>query len=380
MDPVRLIHIAPELPPTVGGVADYTAILSRRLVEIADRTVEPVLVHAGKNGADSITVNFPVVDLSGQCSASLLAETVQELAKEADSRSVVLLEYSGYGYAWSGAPLWLWHGLREACGPGPDCVDLVTIFHELYVRNVKPWEASFWMLPLQYFVADRLARLSSGLTANWDDAARWLARRTERPVSVSPSFSNVGEPDHLPAYSEREPYAVAFGGSGMKAELYEKWGEELSSILQRADVERIVDIGSEVPKQKRSQVQVPIDSKGILPKEEVSRYLRSATLGLLAYPLDCLKKSGIWGSYAAHGLPTLLAAQRKSLNGLTHGQHFLIIGEAEELSDSKYPVVSREMKKWYRDEAQSRRAANRILSILKINDVKHKGKGEKYTE
>ena len=84
---IRLIHIAPELPPTVGGVADYTAILSRRLVEVSDGAVEPVLVHAGRQFADAIDVDFPVVDLSGQCSTSALAQTVEQSAAEADEQA-----------------------------------------------------------------------------------------------------------------------------------------------------------------------------------------------------------------------------------------------------------------------------------------------------
>ena len=77
---IRLIHISPELPPTVGGVADYTAILSRRLVEVSDGIIEPVLVHAGNQSAEAIEVDFPTVDLSGERSASALAETIEQLA------------------------------------------------------------------------------------------------------------------------------------------------------------------------------------------------------------------------------------------------------------------------------------------------------------
>jgi hypothetical protein len=56
--PVRLIHIAPELPPTVGGVADYAVILSRRLVEVSDGTVEPVLIYAGHEPTEAIVAGI----------------------------------------------------------------------------------------------------------------------------------------------------------------------------------------------------------------------------------------------------------------------------------------------------------------------------------
>ena len=70
----------------MGGVADYTAILSRRLVEVSDGEVEPVLVRAGWKAPDSRepTVDFPVVERSGVRSASALAETVEQLAQESE--------------------------------------------------------------------------------------------------------------------------------------------------------------------------------------------------------------------------------------------------------------------------------------------------------
>ena len=92
MDPIRLIHIAPELPPKVGGVADYTAILSRRLVEVSDGAVEPVLVHAGKERAGAIDVGFPAVDLSGGGTTGALGEAISLVDLENDHRGVVLLE------------------------------------------------------------------------------------------------------------------------------------------------------------------------------------------------------------------------------------------------------------------------------------------------
>ena len=170
---VRLIHIAPELPPTVGGVADYTAILSQRLVEVSDGTVEPVLMHAGNQPAEAIDVPFPVEDLSGECSATALAQAIERLAAEADGRAVVLLEYSGYGYASRGVPLWLARDLRQVCGE--DGVPLITMFHELYATG-PPWTSAFWMAPLQQHVAAQLARMSAGIVTNRKSGVSWLQK------------------------------------------------------------------------------------------------------------------------------------------------------------------------------------------------------------
>jgi len=241
---IRLIHIAPELPPTVGGVADYTAILSRRLVEVGDETIEPVFIHAGKKSADQIAVDYPVKDIGGTCTAQALMGSVKQLAGETNEPVVILLEYSGYGYSNRGAPLWLVRALRGV--KRADDLPLITIFHELYAHSYKPWDRRFWTMPLQRHIATRLATISDGLMANWDAAAQWLEQWVNgKAVRVSPTFSNVGEPASVPHYSEREPYAVCFGGARRKEGLYRQHGNELSNVLRGYGIERIVDLGSE---------------------------------------------------------------------------------------------------------------------------------------
>jgi len=171
----RFIHVTPELPPTVGGVADYTAILSQRLVEVSSSSVESVLMHAGKTPTEAIEVNFPVVDLSGAQSAVTLADTVRDLANEADGDAVVLLEYVGYGYAKRGAPLWLVRGLSRVCGNNG--VPLVTMVHEVRASNWKPWTSTFWLSPIQGYVVAQLARMSRAVVTNRIPSAEWLRSR-----------------------------------------------------------------------------------------------------------------------------------------------------------------------------------------------------------
>jgi len=364
MKSIRLIHIAPELPPAVGGVADYTAILTRRLVEESDAAVDPVLVHAGRQSADAIDVDVSVVDLSGQCSASALAETLNGYAREEEGQTIVVVEYAGYGYASSGAPLWLLRGIRRACAAND--VQLITIFHELYGTSLRPWTRTFWAMPVQYYIASRLADLSDGLTANWARVERWLTRRVDgTPVYLSPSFSNVGEPASLPPFSEREPYAVNFGGAGKKAELYKDYGTEVDQLLQRREIERIVDIGPTVPESVTTSLSVPVDRRGILPKEEVSACLQRASLGLLNYGLHCLRKSGVWGAYAAHGVPTVFTTEREPIDRLLEGKHFMVLDPDLEVESHKLDKISKNARVWYDKVAHSRQAARRLVCIFR---------------
>lgn len=365
MRSTQLIHIAPELPPTVGGVADYTALLSRRLVEVSDGAVEPVLVHAGRQHADAIEVDFRVVDLSGQCSGAELAQTIDKMESEAKEGVIVLLEYSGYGYARNGAPRWLVNGLRRACGKG-GC-PLITVFHELYASEYRPWKRNFWTLPLQHYVSSRLARLSARMTANSRDVYRWLRHRVDEcRVQVSPSFSNVGEPAAVPGYDRREPYAICFGGAQRKDEMYREHSNDLERLLGDHRIEEVVDIGPKVSENTISSFAVPVVRKGVLSKQRVSTFLRNGSLGLLNYGLHCVEKSGVWASYASHGLPTVLTSQRHSRQKLSEGRHFLLPDTAVNLPGrEKLAQISDAARRWYFEVAHSKRAAHRIMGYLK---------------
>jgi hypothetical protein len=343
-------------------VADYTAILSRRLVEVSDGTVEPVLVHAGKETANQIDTDYPVENLSGKCSSKTLAEAVRRLEREAEVPAVVLLEYSGYGYSGRGAPRWLVQGLRGACGEGG--MPLITIFHELYANSYKPWDARFWMMPLQRYVTTQLAAISDGIMANWDAAAQWLEGQVKgQPVRMSPTFSNVGEPGTIPDYSVREPYAICFGGAGRKEEMYRQHGKALSDVLRHYGIEQVVDLGPVPAEETYTGMELPVEPKGFQSEKEISEQLKESSLGLLNHPIHCLKKSGVWASYAAHGLPTLIAGSLGSTQGLEEREHYLSL-EGSSFSTSRLSSISQVVVDWYRNRACSEKAAHRLQNTI----------------
>lgn len=368
-DMVRCIHIAPELPPTVGGVADYTAILSRRLVEESDGAVEPVLVHAGNEPADEIDVEFPVRDLSGQCSPTALAETVRRLADEADDGAVVLLEYSGYGYAQRGAPLWLAQGLRRACEKGGP--PLVSMFHELYATG-PPWTSAFWMAPMQRVVAARLARMSGGIVTNRSRAGTWLRKieRTDaRPVQVQPVFSNVGEPRALPSFESRERELLIFGGAGRKSAVYTDHSDLLRHLVSRYGFSRVRDIGpveaDVLPGETWSQ------ALGVLPSDEVSDHLSSVSLGVLADSGGGMGKSGVAAAYASHGVPFILFDDDdgpEPAGPFTRGDHFWVgndlLNSRGLLSRERLEEMSRSIRTLYQKQMHSTHAARCFLNLV----------------
>lgn len=357
---LRLIHIAPELPPTVGGVADYTAILSRRLVEVSDGAVEPVLVHAGNQSAEAIEVGFPSVDLSGACSASALAETVEQLAQETEVSAVVLLEYSGYGYAKRGAPLWLARGLRRVCGP--DGVPLITMFHELYATG-PPWTSAFWMSFPQSSVARQLASCSTEILTNRISSKRWLESVGDGTtmVKMQPVFSNVGEPKAIPLFESRKDVAILFGGVGTKRRIYRQERRRVKNRLEEIGIDQVVDIGPRPEKAGTNAFGVPVLQRGILPAEKVSELLKRGKVGLVQCPSDCITKSGVAASYFAHGVVPLVVGK---VDASLSDRQYLTLDRSggDDLAER-----SRTGREWYCASAHSRKCAQHVMKLLSRN-------------
>ena len=356
---LRLIHITPELPPTLGGIADYTAILSRRLVEVSGGSVVPTLIRAGwKGDGPTPKTKFDTVDCTGQCDPTALAQAIQEYVDLAD-RTVVLLQYSGYGYAQRGAPWWLVRGLQEACGEAS--VPLITMFHELYAMG-PPWTSAFWLSPAQRYIAARLARMSQAVVTNRAKSADWLRRyvSSDTPMHVQPVFSNVGEPNEVLPYEERDSYAVVFGGQSKKKRLYESLTQERIEQLQSVGVSRIIDLGS--PGAAPDNVfGLTVNEQGVLPAAKISEWLQRGRVGLLSYPADYLTKSGIWAAYASHGIATFVNGSGSTPEIAEGNHYFKLMGNSE----FKPFRAAKACRDWYVHKVHSRIAASTFMYCIK---------------
>jgi hypothetical protein len=356
---IRLIHITPELPPAVGGLADYATILNQRLIEASDGALEPVMVHAGKTPAETIEVDFPVADLSGAQSAAILANTIRELTDATDGRTVVLLEYSGYGYAKRGAPVWLARGLQQVCeGNG---VPLLTMFHEISASSWKPWTSTFWLSPLQSWVARRIAHCSVGLMTTHPTGAETLRQFVDAntPVNVCPVFSNVGEPEERPTFEARAPQAVIFGGSRTKTALYDTHRGATLTVLENWGIDTVIDVGPSdavVP----DALSTKVDSRGLQPAHTISNLLLDARIGLLHYPAAYATKSGILAAYMAHGVVPVLVAPKPFGGRLEAGTHFAVSG----MPSAKGKGIAQAAATWYDRHAHSRRAAETVWDLI----------------
>jgi hypothetical protein len=236
------------------------------------------------------------------------------------SQDCIYLQYSGYGYANRGAPLWL---LKQLQSNRSQIKTLGICFHELYAFGPL-WGSAFWLSPVQRHIARGLVELADFWITNREESAKWLRRFAgKKPHAVLPVFSNIGE---IPLYSSlRAPKVVVFGGVPLRLKTYQTGGDQLFAWLRRQGLE-LHDIG---PTRDDPDISNRLSTEGViihgrLPETEISQLFTDAMFGVLAYPIEYVAKSGVFASYCAHGVcPILIAKDYRASDGLIQNKQYL---------------------------------------------------------
>lgn len=260
----------------------------------------------------------------------------------------VLLQYSGYGYARRGAPLWVLQWLRQE---KRHIRRLGVFFHELYAMG-PPWRSEFWVSPLQRYVARELAALSDFWLTNRQASANWLNAGGAHPLhAVLPTSSGVGEL-RIPRM-ERSKDVVVFGGAGLRIATYRKAGDALQTWAAISNAV-VHDIGPPIADSETQVLlnRLPVHQHGKLSIDAVSRQLAAAQFGLAAYPLDFAAKSSVIGAYCAHGMcPIILSDTGASLDGLMPGINCLTSIPQKISSATDYGSIALKAHGWYQPHA-----------------------------
>jgi hypothetical protein len=232
----------------------------------------------------------------------------------------VFLQYSGYGFAHRGAPVWLLRALQARRG---GIKTLGVYFHELYAWG-PPWASSFWLSPVQRHVCRRLAQVADFWITNRVASARWLtAAGGEKAHAVLPVFSTIGEPDA--ATPAKRPWVAVFGSIGLRTATYKAAGKQLCEWAADLTLE-VHDIGQPVtdPEVRRLLVTHKVTEHGHLDDRTVSCLLGEAMFGILAYPVAFAAKSSVFAAYCAHAVcPVLISNCHDNLDGLVPERHYL---------------------------------------------------------
>jgi Glycosyltransferase Family 4 len=341
-----VIQVIPQRPAEPNGVADYALGLARALRSFGTDSV--ILAAAPSARARLSHDEWRTVHLPDR-QAQSLADTIQSLG-EATNAAAVFLHFSGYGYQMRGAPLWLLRGLRKWRRRGMPRIPLVTIFHELYATG-WPWQSSYWLAPIQKRIARGILNLSSGAITPTGHNRDWLrdCNRGRADIACMPVFSNVGEPGKGSAPCARAATAVVFGLAGVENRIYGEFRRDVERALAALGVERILDIGPRLRSLPSGLGDIPIISKGALPRDSVSGLLQQAKFGFVAYPLDAIGKSGVFAAYAAHGVVPIVFSEELGFHeGLEPGRHFIDGLRFERPADADAIVsMQSELSSWY---------------------------------
>ncbi len=364
---MRITQIVTSLPPKVDGVGDYAATLARNLADRYGMQTAFVVCDPANTAAIGGTAGdrCPVAVLPRRSAAALI-ETTRALASEGP----ILLHYVQYGYARKGCPVWLWQGLRTLCG-NDDARALVTMFHELYAPGHFP-DSAFWLAPVQKVLARRIARLSRACVTSREVYARilsgWLDGKAPIPESL-PVPSGVGEGGEPPDFRTRRREMIVFGQGGTRAQAYGEFAPDLERACRHLGIEKIIDIGPELPFLPETVGGIPVEAHGRLEWSAIRDLLTNALAGFLVYDLAYLGRSSVFAAYCTYGLaPVCVHVFRKERaanrvrwqDGLQSGIHFwenlpYAAGPLEPVVAERVAAAARA---WYRPHDQAAHAAS----------------------
>jgi hypothetical protein len=353
-----VVHLTPELQPMIGGIADYAAILGTAMAERDVPQHYLVGSHTAPARRQGIRAKFPEAFVLDAPTSNDLARGLQHLDAE-----TVLFHYSGYGFAPRGAPFWLVEGLerwKERCAHHR----LTVMFHETWANGL-PWQSSFWLSPLQRWCVARIALLADAVVTNTSYYGSRLKPflRPGTPIHIQPIFSNIGEPDIVPAFAEREPICVLFGRGETRRRTYDRFKRYFAK-LRVLGIERLIEIGLEPEITAGLEWPFPVERLGPHEAGEISSIVVRARYGLFECPVYIAGKSGVVAALAAHEVVPIHLHGEGTYEGLEFGRDTVNISAVTRDWPAAPAPDGVSVRAWYRKHRLERQMRDTWLPLL----------------
>ncbi|NEP56477.1 MAG: hypothetical protein F6K31_05560 [Symploca sp. SIO2G7] len=352
----NLVQITPKLPPEMDGIGDYAFKLAEGLSEHHKILTHFLACAEDFKPAPNIK-NFSIIKLPNHKPQAILSV----LPKNTD---LVLLHYSEYMYEPKyGTPFWLVEALAAA--KQQQKFKLLVMFHELPYFFLHK---RLYLLPFQYFVASRLAKIADIVVTNNSGSQAALETFLNCSVKSIPVFSNIGEPNHLPSLVKRKRRLVVFGTPLRRGRIYQKRARaKLINICRLLKIEEIIDIGSPVSLKIPEIKGVPVVCMGRQSAQDVSSLLLNSLAGI-AYSNDNsrLSKSGVFATYCAHGVVPVITHDKSSpADGLEVGKNFLFAGnQSQSIELESLQIIADNAYEWYQNHTQAKNVEAFASQIL----------------
>jgi hypothetical protein len=354
---MKILQIAPRVPPSVCGVGDYAWLLAQALRD--GHGIHSSFLSAGTTWTKPEGgTEFPVFRLS-ELTANALVDFIASRTGEFDA---IVLHMSPYGYQKRGMPFWLaaaWRRLsRMKAGPR-----LVTMFHELYASG-PVYSSAFWLQPLQKSVLLEVARASDRLRTNREAYADWLrlaVKDANREVPALPVFSNMGESVLGSDASERWNGMTVFSST-----IQPRHWSLLSEVCRSIGIKRLGWIGTQEPPPMGPTLH--IRHLCHLPTQQASSWFEEYGFAFTAYNTEFLAKSGIFAAYAANRTAVVLPCAPASLpDRLGRDRHFVDWSSLPPDGGSLESMVqiASELHRWYLPHNLANTAASYAAQVAR---------------
>ncbi|MGB0066395.1 MAG: hypothetical protein WBP85_18290 [Terracidiphilus sp.] len=329
----QLIQVVPRLWPTRCGVSDHAIALAAELKTGCGIDSSFIVLNSGERPDLPYRVTH--------CPQDRLLEAC--VALSGDQPAAILVHLSGYGYSADGAPTILAAALERVKADGR--FPIAVFFHELHASGM-PWTSAFWYGQRQKRAYRRIARACDLPVTSARVFAGWIERQTATPVQCMPVFSQIGETEQPLPFAGREPAMAIFGLAGTRKRVYPEL-DKLGDTFQKLGIRKIVDIGPPIATPRHVN-GIQLECVGALPTAEIDRLLAHTAFGYLAYPPNCLAKSGVFAAYTAHGIiPVIAQGFREEFDGLKDGVHVLSPQTARRMSPENLEDCSQSAWRWY---------------------------------
>lgn len=331
----RVVQIVPSLPPSVCGVGDHALRLGRLLsscCEVAYCTLQPE--------SPELEAEFCVIPERTEAGLNVALQT---LCKE--SPVVLILHYSGYGYARWGLCRWLLKGLELFLTSRPDC-RLLTMYHELWASG-SLFCSSSWSFPIQKRLAKSVCRLSDRVRTNRQESCELLAGSGEKleRFTVFPVVSNFGESKELPAWKDRNRDMILFRpppyGNPSSKTFWDAWQQAVVDL----NISSTIVAGTPQPTPDHPS----IEKIGFITEADSFELLQRCRYSMIEYYPGYFAKSSILAAYAAHGVGCISVSPGLSeKDGLIDGTHFFVFSDpTESVTDDRLRRCGHSLWRWY---------------------------------
>jgi len=362
---MTIISIVPRLPPAIDGVGDYALRLAQQLYQDYGLSTHFIVGDPDWSGQ----IDLPgisavkVSEQSADCLFTLLTEHSQ-------TSTIILLHFSGYGYAQRACCFWLVEGL-ERWKRSTSKARLVTMFHEIYNSFGMPWKHNFWVSPIQRVLAARLIRCSDRYLTNTElhaEMLHGLSHDRTQQIPTLPVFSTMGEAQDLLPLSERKKQLVIFGQTASRMRAYRESLPVIGHICQSLEIEQILDIGQPTGMQLRAVGEIPLIEMGKRSSGEISQILQTSIAGFINYDPTRLAKSTIFAAYCAHRLLPVSASQSVSdRDHITAGKHYWVPSASS--NSTELQTIADDAHLWYQAHNLSAQATCFATTLTAVQEV-----------